>query len=105
MSRNDDYTTGNLLYFPYHRQNYYKLNGIHLSKQTNTTIPRQVHFMGELEEDGVTMLFFLWKAAKNRIQNNINNGTSKNIKFIEWTNIFKLMTRKLNIVKDQKIMM
>ena len=64
MSRNDDYTTGNLLYFPYHRQNYYKLNGIHLSKQTNITIPRQVHFMGELEEDGVTMLFFSEKQQK-----------------------------------------
>ena len=64
MSRNDDYTTGNLLYFPYHHQNYYKLNGIYLSKKTNMSILRQVHFMGELEEDGVTMLFFSEKQQK-----------------------------------------
>ena len=38
MSRNDDYTTGNLLGFLYH-QNYYKLIGIDLSRQTNTNIP------------------------------------------------------------------
>ena len=32
MSKNDDYTTGNLLDFPYH-QNYYKVIGIDLSRQ------------------------------------------------------------------------
>ena len=37
MSRNDDYTTGNLLKFSYH-QNYYKLIGIDLSRQTNASI-------------------------------------------------------------------
>ena len=31
------------------------------------------------------------------LQNNIKNGTSKNIKFIEWT---KFVTRKCNIVID-----
>ena len=39
MSRNDDYATGNLLDFSYH-QNYYKLIGIDLSRQTNTNIPQ-----------------------------------------------------------------
>ena len=34
MSRNDDCTTGNLLDYLYH-QNYYKLTGIDLSRQTN----------------------------------------------------------------------
>ena len=33
MSRNDNYTAGNLLDYLYH-QNYYKLNGIDLSRQT-----------------------------------------------------------------------
>ena len=37
MSRNDDYTTGSLLDYVYH-QNYYKLLGIYLSRQTNTSI-------------------------------------------------------------------
>ena len=37
-SRQEDYTTGNLLDFSYH-QNYYKLIGIDLSRHTNTNIP------------------------------------------------------------------
>ena len=38
MSKNYDCATGNLLDFSYH-QNYYKLIGIDLSRQTNTNIP------------------------------------------------------------------
>ena len=55
MSRNDDYTTGNLLDFSYH-QNYYKLIGIDLSKQINMNISQQINFSEKLEEDhGVTI--------------------------------------------------
>ena len=50
ISRNDEYTTGNLLDYPYH-QNYYKLISIDLSRQTNTTFPQQINFAGKLEED------------------------------------------------------
>ena len=39
MSRNDDYTTGNLLDYLYN-QSYYKLIGIELPRQTNTSIPQ-----------------------------------------------------------------
>ena len=39
MSRNNDYSTGNLSDYPYH-QNYYELIGIDLSMQTNMTIPK-----------------------------------------------------------------
>ena len=39
ISRNDDYTTGNVLDCVYHR-NYYRLIGIDLSRQTNTNIPQ-----------------------------------------------------------------
>ena len=57
MSRNDDYTTGNLLDYLYH-QSYYKLIGIDLSRQTNTNIPEQINFTEKLEEDdGATMFF------------------------------------------------
>ena len=56
MSKNDDYTTGNVLDFSYH-QNYYKLIGIDLSTQTNISIPEQIYFPGKLEWDE--------KAAKN----------------------------------------
>ena len=40
MSRNDDSTIKNLLYFSYHKS-YYKLIGIDLSRQANTNIPQQ----------------------------------------------------------------
>ena len=41
ISRNDDYTTGNLLDFSYH-QNCYKLIGRDLSRQSNVSIPQQL---------------------------------------------------------------
>ena len=47
MSRNDDYTTENLLHFSYH-QNYYKLIIIDLLRQTNTNAPQQIFFAGKL---------------------------------------------------------
>ena len=61
MWTNDDYTTGNLLDFSYH-QNYYKLIGIDLPRQTNASIPQQINFTGKLEkDDGVTMFFIAEK--------------------------------------------
>ena len=58
MSKNEDYTTGNLLYYFYH-QNYYKPIGIGLSRQTNTNIPQQISFIGNLEEDDGAVMFFV----------------------------------------------
>ena len=64
MSRNDDYTTGNISDSPCH-QNYYKLIGIDLSRQTNMSIPQQINFTGRLEEDdGATMFFIAEKQQK-----------------------------------------
>ena len=61
MSRNNDYTTGNILDYLYN-QKYYKLIGIDLSRQTNVSIPQQVNFTRQLEEDdGGTMLFITEK--------------------------------------------
>ena len=48
MSINDDYTTGNLLDFSYHKD-YNKLTGTDLSRQTNTSLPQKVNFIGKLE--------------------------------------------------------
>ena len=57
MSINYDYTTGNVLDYLYH-QNYYKLIGIDLSRQKNTSIQQRINFVGNLEEDdGATMFF------------------------------------------------
>ena len=63
MKRDDDYTTGNLLdYLPH--QKYYKFIGIDSSKQTNTSFPQQIGFVGKLEDDGKTMFFIAEKQQK-----------------------------------------
>ena len=49
MSRNDGYTTGNLLDYLYHWK-YYKRIGIDLLRQTNKSIPQQIKFVGKLEK-------------------------------------------------------
>ena len=65
MSRNDDYTKWNVLDYLYH-QNYYKLIGIDLSRQGNTSIPQQINFLGQLEEDDSgTMLFIAEEQQKS----------------------------------------
>ena len=58
LSRNDDFTTGNLLDFSYH-QNYYKLIRIDLSRQTHTNIPQQIDFVEKLEKDDCATKFFI----------------------------------------------
>ena len=58
MLRNDDYTSGKLLNFPYH-QNYYKLIDTDLSRQANTRIPQQINFIGNLEEDDGEVMIFI----------------------------------------------
>ena len=57
MSRNDGYTTGNLLDYLVH-QKYYKLIDIDLSRQANMNFPQEIIFVGKLDEDdGATMFF------------------------------------------------
>ena len=64
MSRNDDYTVGNLFDFLYH-QNYHNFIGIDLSRQKNANIPQQISFTGKLEKvDGATMFFIAEKQQK-----------------------------------------
>ena len=57
ITRNNEYKTGNLLVYLYH-QNYYKLTGIDLSKQTNKFALHKINFIGKSgENDSATMLF------------------------------------------------
>ena len=44
LSKNNDYTIGNLLDFSYH-QNYYKRFGIDFSRQKKISIPQQINFL------------------------------------------------------------
>ena len=64
MSRNNDYTTGDLLDYLYH-QKYYKRIGIDLSRQRNTSIPQPINFGGKLEEGNSATMFLLLKSSKN----------------------------------------
>ena len=63
MSINNYYTTGNLLDYLYH-QNNYKLIGIDLSRKTNASIPQQINFVGKLEDDGAAMFLLLRSSKK-----------------------------------------
>ena len=58
MSKNRDYTTGNVLDYLYHQINY-ELIGINLSRETNTSTPHQINFIGKLEEDDVATMYFM----------------------------------------------
>ena len=59
MSKNNDYTTGNLLDYEYFKD-HYKLIAIDLSKQIkleNPDLKQQINFIGRLEENNGTMFF------------------------------------------------
>ena len=63
MSKNNDYTTGNLLGYEYFKD-HCKLIAIDLSKQTeleNHDLKQQINFTGRLEENNATMFFIIEK--------------------------------------------
>ena len=58
MSRNDYYTTINLLGYLYHERHYKRI-GIDLSRETNTTFPQQTNFVEKLEEEHGATIFVI----------------------------------------------
>ena len=59
--RNNGYAKRNLLHYSHH-QSYYELIGIDLSRQTKTSIPQQIDFVGKLEgEDCAAKIFIAEK--------------------------------------------
>ena len=61
MSRNNDYTTGNLLDYEY-LSKHYKLIAIDLSEQNeleNHDLKQQINFIGRLERDEGAAMFFI----------------------------------------------
>ena len=63
MSKNDDYTTGNLLDYEYFKD-HYKLIAIDLSKKIeleNPDLKQQINFTGRLEENNARMFFIIEK--------------------------------------------
>ena len=69
MSRNNDYTTVNLLDFAYFKENY-QLIAIDLSKQSNLKNPQQINFIGKLENqtNGATMFFIIKKSEETALK-------------------------------------
>ena len=76
MSKNNDYTTGNLLDFAYFKE-HYRLIAIDLSKQTKLKDSQKINFIGKLERqnNGATMFFISAKSDKTTfgfLQNFVN---------------------------------
>ena len=64
MSNNNDYTTSNLLYFGYFKENY-NVIAIDLSKQTKLKDPQQTNVIGKLDEaNGATIFFIIEKSEE-----------------------------------------
>ena len=66
MTKNNDYTTGNLLDYEYFKD-YYQLIAIDLSKQIeldNPDLKQQMNFIGRLEENNATMFFIIEKTEE-----------------------------------------
>ena len=75
MSKNNDYTTGNLLDFAYFKENY-KLIATDLSKQTKLKDPQQINFIGKLDKDnGATMFFIIQKSEETTFNFSENSVT------------------------------
>ena len=76
MSKNNNYTTGNLLDYE-HFSKHYKLTAIDLSKQIqleNLTLKQQINFIGRLEEDA-TMFFIIEKKEETTFDFSQNSVT------------------------------
>ena len=76
MSRNNDYTAGNLLDFAYFKENY-RLIAIDLSKQTELKDPQQINFIGKLENQNneATTFFIIEKLEETTfefLENSLN---------------------------------
>ena len=91
MSKNNDYTTGNLLDYDYF-SNYYKLIAIDLSKQIeleNPNLNNKLILLVSLKKIMEQQCFSSLKNQKNnfftkRSVSIIQNGNTKDCKFFEW---------------------
>ena len=76
MSKNNDYTTGNLLDYEYFKD-HYQLIAIDLSKQIkleNPNLKQQINFIGRLEENA-TMFFIIEKKEETTFDFSQNSVT------------------------------
>ena len=78
MSKNNDYTTGNLLDYEYFSK-HYRLIAIDLSKQIeleNPGLKQQIYFIGRLERnEGATVFFIIEKKEETTFDFSQNSVT------------------------------
>ena len=89
--------------FSYH-QNYYKLISIDLSRKTNTSIPQQINFIGNLKEDDDAIMFIAEKQQKTVLNLSLDPlilRTSNILNLLNESSDSKFVTRKWNIVNNQ----
>ena len=70
ISKNNDYTTDNLLDYE-HFSKHYKLIAIDSSKQTeleNSNLKQQINFIGKLEDDRATIFFITEKSEETTFE-------------------------------------
>ena len=69
MSRNNGYTTGNLLEFVYFKENYRSI-AIDLNKQTKSKDPQQLNFVDKLKDQNneATMFVIIEKSEENTFE-------------------------------------
>ena len=67
MSRNNGHKTGKLLAYLYLHK-YYKLIGIHLSSQRNTSMSQKINIVGILGEDVHAIMIFIAEKQQKTIQ-------------------------------------
>ena len=70
MSKNNDYTTGNLLDYEYFKD-HYKLIRLDLRKQIeleNPDLKQQINFIGRLEENNATIFFIIEKKEETTFE-------------------------------------
>ena len=69
ISKNNDYTTGNLLDYEYFSK--HKLITLYLSKQIkleNLLLKQQINFIGKLEDDRATMFCIIEKSEETTFE-------------------------------------
>ena len=82
ISKNNDYTTGNLLHCEYFSE-HYKLTAIDLSKQMELKNPnlKQINFIGKLEDEYYKILWVSYKIETQKIINLLNDLSNEKSKF------------------------
>ena len=75
MSKNNDYTTGNSLALAYFKKRY-KLIATDLSKQTKLKDPRQINFIGKLDEANEATMFFIIEKSEETTFNFSQNSVT-----------------------------